>query len=356
MEPRARKLKILASIIESYVLTGEPIASKALAAAMENAVSSATIRNDMAELVASGYLEQPHTSSGRIPSQRGYRLYVDHLMMGSHELPLELQGEIDRRLSAFSYDPNKFLEVTASLIAEQTGLLAVVTNPVDQHPQITNVELMHVGGRSVMLLLMISPANLKTRICRLKGTVTGEVLERCRVAIRDRLLNLPTESMTDAFITETADHLGSLWDTLRPLILAARECVEESGDMQVIMEGQSSMLARGVFAEWQLAGIMDFMEKRGAIADLLGEGNGFANSGRTCILIGNESHRPELEGTGMITERYYGGGQTAGWIGVVGPTRMNYAKLIPYIDYFADAVGTMLRDVLGHQDDPHTTF
>ena len=356
MEPRARKLKILASIIESYVLTGEPIASKALAAAMENAVSSATIRNDMAELVASGYLEQPHTSSGRIPSQRGYRLYVDHLMMGSHELPLELQGEIDRRLSAFSYDPNKFLEVTASLIAEQTGLLAVVTNPVDQHPKITNVELMHIGGSSVMLLLMISPANLKTRICRLKGTVTQDMLERCRMAIRDRLLNLPTESMTDAFITETADHLGSLWDTLRPLILAARECVEESGDMQVIMEGQSSMLARGVFAEWQLAGIMDFMEKRGAIADLLGEGNGFANSGRTCILIGNESHRPELEGTGMITERYYGGGQTAGWIGVVGPTRMNYAKLIPYIDYFADAVGTMLRDVLGHQDDPHTTF
>ena len=112
MEPRARKLKILASIIESYVLTGEPIASKALAAAMEHSVSSATIRNDMAELVASGYLEQPHTSSGRIPSQRGYRLYVDHLMMGNHELPLELQGEIDRRLSEFIYDPNKFLEVT----------------------------------------------------------------------------------------------------------------------------------------------------------------------------------------------------------------------------------------------------
>ena len=111
--------------------------------------------------------------------------------------------------------------------------------------------------------------------------------------------------------------------------------------------GHDEMLARGVFAEWQLAGIMDFMEKRGAIADLLGEGHGFANSGRTCILIGNESHRPELEGTGMITERYYGGGQTAGWIGVVGPTRMNYAKLIPYIDYFAGAVGKMLREVLG---------
>ena len=305
MEPRARKLKILASIIESYVQTGEPIASKALAAALENSVSSATIRNDMAELVASGYLEQPHTSSGRIPSQRGYRLYVDHLMMGNHELPLELQGEIDRRLSEFSYDPNKFLEVTASLIAEQTGLLSVVTNPIDQHPKVTNVELMIVGGRSVMLLIMISPTILKTRICRLSVDVSPDILEGFRAVLRDRLLN-----------------------------------------MQVIMEGQSSMLARGVFAEWQLAGIMDFMEKRGAIADLLGEGNGFANSGRTCILIGNESQRPELEGTSMITERYYGGGQTAGWIGVVGPTRMNYARLIPYIDYFADAVGNMLRNIL----------
>ena len=347
MEPRARKLKILASIIESYVLTGEPIASKALAEAMQNSVSSATIRNDMAELVASGYLEQPHTSSGRIPSQRGYRLYVDHLMMGNHELPLELQGEIDRRLKAFSYDPNKFLEVTASLIAEQTGLLAVVTNPTDQHPKVTNAELMLIGTHSVMLLIMISPATLKTRVCRLKPELTPELVEVLRRRLRGRLADIPTESMDEQFFTETAILNGDLWELLEPLFAAARECIEESSEMQVIMEGQSSMLARGVFAEWQLAGIMDFMEKRGAIADLLGEGHGFANSGRTCILIGNESHRPELEGTGMITERYYGGGQTAGWIGVVGPTRMNYAKLIPYIDYFAGAVGKMLREVLG---------
>ncbi len=345
MEPRARKLKILASIIESYVLTGEPIASKALAEAMQNSVSSATIRNDMAELVASGYLEQPHTSSGRIPSQRGYRLYVDHLMMGNHELPLELQGEIDKRLAAFSYDPNKFLEVTASLIAEQTGLLAVVTNPADQHPKVTNAELMLIGVHSVMLLIMISPATLKTRICRLKPELTPEIVEKLRRRLRERLMDVPTESINEQFYAESAVIYGDLWDMLEPLFAAARECIEESGEMQVIMEGQSSMLARGVFAEWQLAGIMDFMEKRGAIADLLGEGNGFANSGRTCILIGNESHRPELEGTAMITERYYGGGQTAGWIGVVGPTRMNYAKLIPYIDYFAGAVGNMLREV-----------
>ena len=158
-------------------------------------------------------------------------------------------------------------------------------------------------------------------------------------------MDVPTESINEQFYAESAVIYGDLWDMLEPLFAAARECIEESGEMQVIMEGQSSMLARGVFAEWQLAGIMDFMEKRGAIADLLGEGNGFANSGRTCILIGNESHRPELEGTAMITERYYGGGQTAGWIGVVGPTRMNYAKLIPYIDYFAGAVGNMLREV-----------
>ncbi len=345
MEPRARKLKILASIIESYVLTGEPIASKALAEAMQNSVSSATIRNDMAELVASGYLEQPHTSSGRIPSQRGYRLYVDHLMMGNHELPLELQGEIDKRLAAFSYDPNKFLEVTASLIAEQTGLLAVVTNPADQHPKVTNAELMLIGVHSVMLLIMISPATLKTRVCRLKPELTPEIVEKLRRRLRERLMDVPTESINEQFYAESAVIYGDLWDILEPLFAAARECIEESGEMQVIMEGQSSMLARGVFAEWQLAGIMDFMEKRGAIADLLGEGNGFANSGRTCILIGNESHRPELEGTAMITERYYGGGQTAGWIGVVGPTRMNYAKLIPYIDYFAGAVGNMLREV-----------
>ena len=345
MEPRARKLKILASIIESYVLTGEPIASKALAEAMQNSVSSATIRNDMAELVASGYLEQPHTSSGRIPSQRGYRLYVDHLMMGNHELPLELQGEIEKRLAAFSYDPNKFLEVTASLIAEQTGLLAVVTNPADQHPKVTNAELMLIGVHSVMLLIMISPATLKTRVCRLKPELTPEIVEKLRRRLRERLMDVPTESINEQFYAESAVIYGDLWDMLEPLFAAARECIEESGEMQVIMEGQSSMLARGVFAEWQLAGIMDFMEKRGAIADLLGEGNGFANSGRTCILIGNESHRPELEGTAMITERYYGGGQTAGWIGVVGPTRMNYAKLIPYIDYFAGAVGNMLREV-----------
>ncbi len=348
MEPRARKLKILASIIESYVQTGEPIASKSLTQAFENSISSATIRNDMAELVASGYLEQPHTSSGRIPSQRGYRLYVDQIMMGNHELPLELQGEIDRRLSEFNYDPNKFLEVTASLIAEQTGLLAVVTNPVDQHPRVTNVELMFIGSRSLMLLVMISPTILKTRICRMNVDVSVDMLDNFRSVLRARLLDLPSEALNDEFILETAVLMGDLWGVMKPLFVAAKDCAAESEEMQVIMEGQSSMLARGVFTEWQLAGIMDFMEKRGAVANLLNESSGFANRGRTCILIGSESHRPELEGTAMIAERCYGGAQTAGWIGVIGPTRMDYAKVIPYIDYFAGAVGNMLRNVLGN--------
>ncbi|MBQ6797552.1 MAG: heat-inducible transcription repressor HrcA, partial [Clostridia bacterium] len=123
VEPKQRRLLVLAAIIESYVETGEPVGSKTLANALYNTVSSATIRNDMASLTEAGYLEQQHASAGRTPTQRGYRLYVDHLM-GRRSLPQEIMRDIDMQLSGYSMDPLSFLEDASRMLSDMTGLTA----------------------------------------------------------------------------------------------------------------------------------------------------------------------------------------------------------------------------------------
>ena len=166
MAQSTRKQQIVAAVVDAYIRTGEPVGSKLLAAMLNNAVSSATIRNDMAELAAEGYLAQPHTSAGRIPTTAAFRLYLDRLK------PTLSDGEqrhIDEALASAAADPERLLGRASELLAEETGVAAAAATPDRKEACVRRVELLPTGAYSAAVLLMTDTGALRSRVCRVDG-------------------------------------------------------------------------------------------------------------------------------------------------------------------------------------------
>ena len=176
MEMTDRKEKILAAVVEKYIQTGEPIGSKALVDSLGLSVSSATVRNEMADLSDMGYLEQPHTSAGRIPSNQGYRYYVEHLMKTCDMSPSE-KSIISSKLRESSGEPQSVLEKANNILADLTHCTAVSTTPSEAQAVVKRIELVPIGTRTAMVVMLTTTGMLKTKVCRTDKEITIDIAE-----------------------------------------------------------------------------------------------------------------------------------------------------------------------------------
>ena len=192
-----RKQKILALIVESYIATGEPVGSKTLQNTMGNSVSSATIRNDMADLVELGYLIQPHTSAGRAPSQAGYRYYVDNLMT-KYELGHEEQERIKTWLQGYSGEPDQLLEKAGSILSELTNCVAVSSSPSDSEALIKRVELVPLSSKTAMVVLLATSGILKSMVVRTESEITTQIAD-ITVNKKDQIVKILSYNFVKSF-------------------------------------------------------------------------------------------------------------------------------------------------------------
>ncbi len=338
MEPKKRRLAVLAAIIEHYVEYGEPVGSKTLADLL-GGVSSATVRNDMAALAEGGYLMQPHTSAGRIPSQRGYRMYVDRLM-NCRALPEDLTRYIDLELTGYSMDPDRFLTHAAQMLSGLTRMAVVTTAPSAEDARITGVELMRTGRSSCLIILMLSPAVLKSRMCRFSEELTDEELEVFRQALRAEFSFRRASEINLRAINRLRERLGELSDMAEPLLTAVREVAREGASAQVMLNGQACLLAHSDFDDRGLRGLLGFLSDKERMGRLLSECHQSIN-----VCIGTELGHDELSEASIIACRYRSGHGSSGWVGIIGPMRMNYSGIIPCIEYFSSAVGRIMSAI-----------
>ena len=176
MKLSERKEKILAAIVEHFIATGEPVGSKTLLEKSDLNVSSATVRNEMAELASMGYIEQPHTSAGRVPSQMGYRYYVDNLM-NQYDLPVQEKRLIESKIRNANGEPQQILEQAGQVLAEITNCATVSTTPYDEHAVIRRVEIVPIGTRTAMMVMLSSSGILKSKVCRTDVEITVDIIE-----------------------------------------------------------------------------------------------------------------------------------------------------------------------------------
>ncbi len=341
MELDPRKSRILTCVVESYIRTGEPIGSKMIAAMLEETVSSATVRNDLAYLSEQGYIEQPHTSAGRIPTHRGLRYYLDHLMIPQ---PLEqaTRSEIDALFNYCDPDPDRVLEGAARMLAKETGCFAISTTISRESLFVKRIEIIPATAHTVVILLLCSNGMVKNKVCRVKFELTPNVVDFFQSFANGRLAGRSLNEITAQYINSMAFTLGEHTDIFAPLLAAIYELCREACEGALYRSGTGNLLQHP-----ELRSVADrlyrLLDSREEMLRLIG-----SRQNDVFVSVGRENARSEMENSSMIVARYRIGEDSIGALGLVGPVRMDYARLIPHVEYFANLLSRMLSDTLNN--------
>lgn len=340
MQLSDRKEKILAAIVERYIATGEPVGSKTLLEYLRIPVSSATVRNEMAELSRLGFLEQPHTSAGRVPSQAGYRYYVDRLM-NRFELPFNEKRLIEARLSSVGGEPQQILEQAGQVLAELTNCAVVSTTPSDDNAVIRRVELVPLGTHTAMMVMLSSSGILKSRVCRTDCDMTLELIETFYNIVSGHFIEKSAGEVSMPLIQTLALSLGSKSLAISPLLVTLSDLAQLTEQTQLILQGQSNLLN---YSDYSNAyELMEFLRNSQPMKNLFTSNR---SEGDARVLIGKENMYRELQDSSVIFSPYSVSGRDSGTLGIIGPTRIDYARLIPSLKYLTEIVGRIMSDTL----------
>lgn len=337
MDLSERKKKILSAVVDRYIMTGEPVGSKVLCGNLS--VSSATVRNEMSELSEMGYLEQPHTSAGRIPSQRGLRYYVNNLMQ-SYDISDAERFAIESRFDYVGGEPEEIISNAAKLLSEITGCASVASTPYDSHAVIKRVELVPVSSRTALVILLMSTGVVKSRICRCENEIDISIAELFYNIAAAHFTDRTADDLTTADVQCLAASLGDKTFNMIPLLFTLYELAHDASKFNVITEGQSKLLN---FKELEadVYNIFECMKLQSGLSQILKAGRE-----NLSISIGRESMNRALENTSIISSKYSVGGKVVGSMGIIGPLRLDYARIIPNITYISETVGKVLSETI----------
>lgn len=325
----ARKQRILEAIVALYSTDGEPVGSGLLASYFDMAVSSATLRNEMAALTRLGLLEQPHTSAGRVPSAEGYRYYLDHLLTapGATTLPDSDKAQIDAMFDQMDIEPEKLARSAAQALAEAAGCAAAITTPQAPDLCIAHFEVVQVGRYSAAVLAVTSAGGVRTRVARVETGLTRTDATQIAQLLNSRLTFVAPQDMDPMLIASLVMAAGR---RLAPVVLAAQALV--ATEPQAYLEG-AQYLAQMPDVRQNLGTLLEvFSDSREALALLAPDG------GKITAKLGTDTD-PAMPGACIVSKRYLAGGGLTGTVALIGSTRMEYRRVIPVLDYFAAKLG-----------------
>ena len=328
-----RKKKILRAVVESYIQTAEPVGSKALAELAGLKVSSATIRNDLADLTEEGYLEQPHTSAGRIPSPKGYRLYVNELM---EEQRLSLEEALHLKMQEL----DKVIGQAGRMVSQLTNYPAFALAEGVRRLTIRRFDLILVDSASFIAVVMTDSSVVKNKLFRLPADLSEPQLQLLTTLLNTAFVGKTLDQLTPELMRVAEHAAGSSYGLISLVVSFAMEVLDALENSPVYTAGASHLLDH---PEYQDVGkaqkLMSYLTEDKSLAQALAlpalEGDD------TKILIGPENVADELKDTSVVLASYDIGDGMKGVIGVVGPTRMDYAKVAAKLSYVADGLSKL---------------
>ncbi|MGE5828054.1 MAG: heat-inducible transcriptional repressor HrcA [Micromonosporaceae bacterium] len=332
-----RKLEVLRAIVEDYVATQEPVGSKALVERHRLRVSPATVRNDMAVLEEEGYLRQPHTSAGRVPTDRGYRLFVDRL---SRIKPMtQAERRAIERFLAGAVDLDDVVHRTVRLLAQLTRQVAILQYPSLARSRVRHLELVPISTTRVLVVMITDTGRVEQRLVDLPGEVAAEDVAEMRQLINEQLAGL--------WLGETSGLVNALHEQVRPdlrapmtsLATVLLETLVERGEERIALAGTAN-LTRGSILDFagSLRPILEALEEEVVLLKLFGQ----TEQSHTRVRIGDENEIEDLRATSVVTTGYGPGNTVVGGLGVLGPTRMDYPTTIATVRTVARYVGEVL--------------
>lgn len=336
MKSDERRLKILEYIVDEYIRTGEPVGSGTIAAMMGHAVSPATVRNDMATLDRLGFLEQPHTSAGRIPTYIGYRMYINQLMKPT-SLTEEEMREIDRSISEDTTSVSAVVDNALSALAQWTGCAVVSNVGLPQFSVITKVEVMPTGRRIYALLLITSTGEIKNKVCRLQFDLTEQQIAFFEDLVNRELVGMKFGEITPETLKDLSIALGSYIVSLSPLLYALYQLSDEIARDDLRIKGETNLLQ---CPDFHSDSVLKFLNTKQEIATILaGALDGIH------VVFGNEVSRFAISNSSLILSKA-DEADSMGTVGLIGPIRLDYSKVIPYVEYISDSVREVVNNML----------
>jgi heat-inducible transcriptional repressor len=343
-----RKQQILKAVVSDYTETGVPVGSNALAGKYMLAWSSATIRNELANLVDIGYLLQPHTSAGRIPTDVGYRYYVDFLME-EEEVPSTVRRQADPVFAQPAMSVDELLESAAQVLATLTDAVSIVTGPQGVTARLKHVDLVSLAPRLALVILVLEGNLIRQQPVELTQEAAQGLLSSLAAQLNQELIGLDSPTIAARRGAPDPEHpAAGLRDELIDHILTFMRAVDSRQDTMVVHDGVRNLLRQPEFGDvLRLQQVLDVVEEERVLGQVLASLEIDGGSGSVQMVIGAENDLEQLHGCSLVLTTYRAGETRRGSIGVLGPTRMRYPQVAPRLRYISQRVGEAIERMLG---------
>ena len=325
MSLSARQIKILEAIVTDYIKTAEPIGSRTIAKTSGLGISPATIRNEMSDLEDMGLISQPHTSAGRVPSHRGYRFYVDSMMV-ARVLPAEEALLLQRMIIDNINQMELMMQETARTISRLTSYPAIVSEPYRKKTKIRHLQLVPVDEKSILLVLVTDSKAIKNQLVSVHASPSYEALNQLSLALNQHLAGLSIKEINRQLIDKMLDIFGVNAHALMSILGAISDALQDEDDVRVFTSGVKNILAFPEFADIKKAeNILHALEDRGFLLKILGTAEDQKQTGIQ-IAIGEENTIDLLKSCSLLRANYTIDNKNTGTIALIGPMRMDYTQ------------------------------
>lgn len=335
-----RRAAILGLITDYYIKTGEPLGSKSLCSMLPYSVSSATIRNEMAYLSSIGFLEQRHTSGGRVPTKAAYRYYVDNLMPYQELSPFEKE-QINEALSVNASDAERLLADAADLLSQATGcasFYSIVKDPLDC---VQGVQLIPSGGGKAMLVMLTVGGRIKSSVCKLSCTPDEEFLKAFYELTQKIIIGVPLSDINLSLIQSAAPLLGDRIFDMLPILSSLCSLCKEAGEGTLVINGETKLLSQSELGD-SVYSLLAFLAKKKRLEKLLNE---FAATNmKTALFLGDENPVYEMKNTATAIAKFNYNRVQSATLGIIGSLRIDYKTILPRVDYIMKTVSNLLTE------------
>jgi heat-inducible transcriptional repressor len=343
-----RQRLLLALVVRDYTETAEPVGSKRLVEHYKLDLSSATVRSEMAALTEMGYLRQPYTSAGRVPTEEGYRYFVTHVVYQA-DLDEPARDTISHQFHQARQDAEQWMPLAASILAHYSRAASLVTAPHSDRSRYKHVELIATQGRQVLMVLVTTGGEVSQQILTLAEPVVQERLS----AAADRLNGVCLGKTTEE-IAALPPRSDALEKDILTLVLQDMNRGEQRVSGEIYLDGLTNVLSEPEFLESNEARrAVRLFEERSLLQDLLARTTSNASVGGVQVLIGGEGEWGELKQCSVVLARYGIPGLATGTLGVFGPMRMPYARNIPTVRFMADLLSGLVSETMVGEENEH---
>ena len=320
-----RKKKILTLIIRNYLETGEPVGSRTISKLLDASLSSATIRNEMSDLEDMGYILQPHTSAGRIPSDLGYRFYVNELLGENDQKVKEMENFVIEKTEKME----KVLQQVVKLLAVNTNYATMITAPDPRGSKVKFIQLSLLEEKQLVALIVMQGNIVKNKIIDLTETIDNETLLKLNILLNTTLNGLSREEINLGVISKMKEQSGGYSGIVNDVLDAVAEAFSEDEELQVYTSGANNLIKYPELADSEKAGaLLSAFEDKSELKELLAEADRDQKGTGIQVYIGSESQVQTMQDCSVVTATYDLGNGLSGHIGIVGPKRMDYENVV----------------------------